>query len=276
MEPQTTDTASPGQGGMVIKIKTPIAINSSSPPPKAWQYIKESVRPSGLAELQLILLTFSTGIQDAVSFHDFHCFASNQTGNTVFLILAIALPEMNGEMFVTVNIATALGIFLAAAWLTGQIGHIVGPRRRIYLVLCNLIQTLLVFVTAALQYREGIQLEGAYTLVSIGLLAFASGSQVVQSRSLRMTEITTAMATAAWVDLVIDPNLLTLKNRPRNRRVAFLAALILGTLVGAYIFKTLGSPAALVISGAGKLLVTVMYFFNSAEEEEKSDGGESV
>jgi hypothetical protein len=29
-----------------------------------------------------------TGIQDAISFPDYHCFASNQTGNTVFLLLA--------------------------------------------------------------------------------------------------------------------------------------------------------------------------------------------
>lgn len=103
------------------------------------------------------------------------------------------------------------------------------------------------------------------TLFAIGLLATAAGSQVVQSRSLRMTEITTAMATAAWVDLMIDPDLFRVKNRPRNRRVAFLGTLVLGTLAGAFIFKRLGSPPALLVSGAGKLLVTVMYMFNPAE-----------
>src|SRR4051794_11807229 len=39
------------------------------------------------------------------------------------------------------------------------------------------------------------------------LLAFASGSEVVLSRLLAMTEISTAMVTAAWVDLLIDPHL---------------------------------------------------------------------
>ena len=88
----------------------------------------------------------------------------------------------------------------------------------------------------------------------------------MQSRSLKMTEISTAMATAAWVDLLIDSELFRVKNRPRNRRVAFLAALVLGTLSGAFIFRRLGSPPALLVSGSGKLLVTGMYFFNGAEK----------
>ncbi|KAL2182379.1 hypothetical protein L209DRAFT_767735 [Thermothelomyces heterothallicus CBS 203.75] len=225
------------------------------------------------------LLTHDPSFPDAVSFPDFHCFASNQTGNTVFLMLAIVLPEANGVMFYTANIAVALGFFLAAAWLTGQLGHIIGARRRSWLVFCNLVQTCLVSAAAALQYTHSSSQHGggggplvldtgaptASTLWSIGLLAFAAGSQVVQARAFRMTEITTAMATAAWVDLVIDRELLALRNRGRNRRIGFLVALVLGTLAGAFVFRRLGSPAALAISAAGKLLVTVMYLFNPAD-----------
>ncbi|KAK4043669.1 hypothetical protein C8A01DRAFT_32196 [Parachaetomium inaequale] len=254
---------------------------------KAWTHLNENVRASGLAELELLILTFCIGLQDAVSFPDFHCFASNQTGNTVFLMLAIVLPEADGDMFHTANIGIALGFFLAAAWLTGQLGHVVGARRRCWLVLCNLLQTGLVFAAAALQYAHqlptatsgsgsesgsSLALDGGRspsTLWAIGLLAFAAGSQVVQARSLRMTEITTAMATAAWVDLMIDPDLLVWRNRGRNRRVGFLGALVLGSLAGAFIFRRVGSPAALVVSGAGKLLVTGMYLFNPADRPPK-------
>lgn len=193
-------------------------------------------------------------------------------------MLAVVLPEANGDMFYTANIAIALGFFLTGAWLTGQLGHIIGPRRRCWLVLCNLIQTCLVSVAAAVQYTyspfrhgsSGLALDAggtptASTLWAIGLLGLAAGSQVVQARSFRMTEITTAMATAAWVDLVIDPALLALRNRGRNRRIGFLVTLVLGTMAGAFVFRRLGSPPALVISAAGKLLVTVMYLFNPAE-----------
>ncbi|CAK7240054.1 MAG: hypothetical protein STHCBS139747_001490 [Sporothrix thermara] len=219
-----------------------------------------------LAEAQLILLTVLTGMQDAVSFPDYHCFASNQTGNTVFLMVALVLPEFNGEMFITANIGAALGFFLAAGWLTGQLSHIIGPRNRLWLMTCNFIQAGLVFAAAAIQYVYGIDLEGSRAIAVIGLLAFASGSQVVQSRSLAMTEISTAMATAAWVDLLIDPRLFTIDNRPRTRRVVFLVALIVGALLGAAIYRTVGSSIAIFVSGAGKLIVAFMYLFNEAEK----------
>lgn len=184
-------------------------------------------------------------------------------------MLAIAMPEMNGDWFLTANIGMALGLFIAGAYVTGQLGHIIGRRRRLWLLFCNLMQTLMVFAAAGIQSAHGTDLGGPSTLGCIALLAFAAGSQVVQSRSLEMTEITTAMATAAWLDLIIDRDLFAAKNRPRNRRAAFLVSLVLGTLAGAYMFKHVGSPAALAVSGAGKFLVTLMFFVSPAEQEQQ-------
>ncbi|KAI2471262.1 hypothetical protein F4781DRAFT_429610 [Annulohypoxylon bovei var. microspora] len=246
--------------------------NPSSIISRVWCHMLEPVRPSGFVEFELLILTFCIGIQDAISFPDFHCFASNQTGNTVFLMLAIILPHFNGEMFITANIGAALGFFLLGSWVTGQIGHIVGPRLRIWLFCCNFIQTGLVLAAAAMQYIHGSSIQNSDAIIAIGLLAFASGSQVVQSRAFRMTEISTAMATAAWVDLVIDPELLKLKNRPRTRRAMFLTTLIAGSLAGAGIYRTAGSWVAILVSAAGKMLVTCMYLFNGAEKARKTTG----
>lgn len=170
-------------------------------------------------------------------------------------------------MFYTANIGTGLGVFLVAGWLTGQVGHIVGPRKRWWLILCNLIQTGLVFAATGIQYRYGVHDHGWTAIVVVALLAFAAGSQVVQSRSLAATEISTAMATAAWVDLMIDQKLFVLDNRPRTRRVAFLLALVIGGLVGALIYRTAGSGAALAVSGAGKGLAGLLYIFSGAEKK---------
>jgi hypothetical protein len=216
-----------------------------------------------------------TGIQDAISFPDYHCFASNQTGNTVFLLLATVLPWYDGDMFYTANIGAALGFFLLGGWLTGQVSHMVGPRMRLWLLCCNLVQSALVFAAGTLQFMYGVQQEGAVAVMVVGLLAFASGSQVVQSRSMHMTEISTAMATAAWVDLMVDPKLFRIQNRPRTRRILFLLALAAGSLVGAGIYRTDGSAVAVFVSAAGKLVVTIMYLFNRADKPRKTDGGES-
>ncbi|KAI0593823.1 hypothetical protein F4775DRAFT_576219 [Biscogniauxia sp. FL1348] len=249
--------------------------SSTTLPSRAWSYMLEPVRASSFVEFELIFLTFCTGIQDAISFPDYHCFASNQTGNTVFLMLAIVLPQLDGDMFITANIGAALGFFLAAGWITGQVGHIVGPRRRIWLVGSNFIQSCLVFAAAAIQFVYGTEHSGTTALVAIALLAFASGSQVVQSRSMKMTEISTAMATAAWVDLMIDPGMFKAKNRPRTRRVMFLASLAAGSLVGAAIYRCAGSAVAILVSAAGKMLVTLMYFFNSSDKPKNTEGEDS-
>jgi hypothetical protein len=187
-------------------------------------------------------------------------------------MLAIVMPGLDGDTFITANIGAALGFFLGAGWLTGQLSHLIGPRLRWWLVFCNLFQSCLVFAAAVIQYQQGTDSRGATAVAVVALLAFASGSQVVQSRSLAMTEISTAMATAAWVDLMIDPHMFTLKNnRPRNRRVCFLAALVCGSLVGAAIYKTAGSAVAIFISAGGKLLVTIMYLFNGTDKPKEID-----
>ncbi|KJZ78331.1 hypothetical protein HIM_02369 [Hirsutella minnesotensis 3608] len=235
------------------------------------RHLTEEVESSSFVELQLLVLTFCTGMQDATTFPDYHCFASNQTGNTVFLCLALILPQLDGDTFISANIGMALGLFLGAGWLTGQLSHAIGPRKRWWLVLSNLVQTGFVFGAAAVQYRYGTQDRGPAALAVLGLLASAAGSQVVQSRSLRLTEISTAMATAAWVDLVIDPKLFALKNRPRSRRVAFLLALVLGSLVGAIIYRELGSATAIAVSGAGKVLVTVCFLFSPSVKKQQDD-----
>lgn len=164
-----------------------------------------------------------------------------------------------------------MGLFLGAGWLTGQLSHTIGPRKRWWLLVCNLIQSGMVLGAAAVQYRYGIEDRGPKALTVVGLLAFAAGSQVVQSRSLCLTEISTAMATAAWVDLMIDPRLLSLENRPRTRRVAFLVALIVGSLMGALIYREVGSATAIAVSGAGKLVVTVLFLFSPAQRKPRDE-----
>lgn len=235
------------------------------------QHLTSDIRVNILAETELLILTFCTGIQDVATFADYHCFASNQTGNTVMLAMATILPEVTTELFVTKNIGVALGFFLAAGWMTGQLGHLIGPRSRLWIVFCNLIQTLLVFIAAAIQYAYGVDLQSERTIIVIGLLAFAAGSQVVLSRALAITEISTAMATAAWVDLLVDPRLFSANNRPRNRRASFLAAIVAGAFFGAGIYRSLGSATAVLFSGIGKIVVTLMFLFNKAEKNQPNE-----
>lgn len=229
-------------------------------------YLAAPLRIGAQIELQLLLLTLSIGIQDAIAFPDFKCFASNQTGNTV--VLAIGAAGLGGDQFILSNIGISLGTFIAGAITTGQIANVVGPTRRIWLFVTHLLQALMVFGAAAIEGVSGGQGGGPYAMESIALLAFSSGAQVASMRPMRIQEITTAMATAAWVDFVIDLRLLAASNRSRDRRALFLLILIAGSFVGAFMYKRVGSSNTLSLSAALKLLVTLTLLLNPQQPQE--------
>lgn len=225
-------------------------------------YLNAKVREDALLETELLLLAFATGIQDATTFPDYHCFASNQTGNTV--LLAVGVTAIHSSVFSLRDIGTSLGMFVAGVVILGAFGNWAGPRRRSWLLTTSIIQTAMVFAAAGLQYRHGISEDSdSYTVGIITLLAFSSGGQVAMVRALRMTEITTAMATAAYIDLFIDKEIFKLHNRPRNRRILFLASLFAGSFAGAFAYARVSSAFALLISAVGKLLATASFLLNS-------------
>lgn len=227
------------------------------------QYWLADLRVNTFVEAQLLLLTFAIGIQDAISYPDFRCFASNQTGNTV--VLAVALAGQAGSLFDAANTGVSLGAFLAGAMSTGHLGSLVRKRRRVWQVAIALAQVLMIAGSAWIQYVHGTQQSGAWARGTLALLAFASGSQVAAARAFKIPEITTAMATAAWVDLLIDEDLFAVRNRPRNRRALFLATLVAGSFAGAYARKAIGSPNAIMTSAAVKVVVIVAMLVSPGE-----------
>ncbi|KAG4422195.1 hypothetical protein IFR04_004701 [Cadophora malorum] len=228
-------------------------------------FFSENVREDALLETELLLLAFATGIQDATTFPDYQCFASNQTGNTV--LLAVGAAGVTGDIFSMRNIGVSLALFVAGSWIMGQIGHLAGCRKRWWLILSSVLQTAMIFAASGIQYRFGVkENEHIIAMGVIALLAFSSGGQVAMARALLMPEITTAMATAAYVDLFLDVNLFGRANRSRDRRVLFLLSLFAGSFAGAFAYSRVGSAFALLISAIGKLVVTVGFVLNKRLE----------
>lgn len=222
----------------------------------------EDIREDFLLEAELLILSFATGIQDAASWPDYACFASNQTGNTLFLAIGVAGLTKNGYSFP--NIGVSLSMFVAGGFVMGQLGNVVGVRKRLWLLISNLIQTTLCFCAVIIQDSWPIKRDGHAAMMVIALLAFSSGAQVAMGRSLKITEITTAMATAAFIDLVVDPDLGKLKNRLRNRRLGFLAMLIAGCFAGAFAQRDISSTCPVLMCAVLKGTVAVGFLFNKA------------
>jgi uncharacterized membrane protein YoaK (UPF0700 family) len=236
------------------------------------KWLADEIRGSLLLDGQLLLLTFVIGMQDVATFVDYSCFASNQTGNSV--LLAAGVFGLGGELVNLSNIGVSLAAFVSGGFVAGQIGNVAGPRRRWWLLLSSLLQTAMVFAASALQFVFRIRSADTVSRVVITLLAFSSGGQVAMTRGLKITEITTAMATAAWVDLFVDERFWEWKNRSRNRRIGFLILLVSGSFAGAWTYRQIGSAFVLLINAVGKAIAVVILMFNGDIEKEKTEEAE--
>ncbi|GAB1211472.1 hypothetical protein ATERTT37_000587 [Aspergillus terreus] len=230
-----------------------------------WRYLNDDIREDIVLESQLLLLSFATGIEDAATWPEYTCFASNQTGNTLFL--AIGAAGLANGLYSLPNVGMSLGMFIAGGLVMGQLGNIFGGRRRLWLIMSSLIQTALVFAALAIQYSIPVRTDGPAALGVIACLAFSSGGQVAMGRGLKITEITTAMATAAYVDVVVDPGLLMKNNRTRNRRILFVVMIAVGCFVGAFAEREVNSSFALLCCALGKAIVTLSFFWNRKIEK---------
>lgn len=227
-----------------------------------------------LLEAQLLLLALAIGIQDAVAYPDYRCFASNQTGNTVVLAVGILHPNTGAvsELFSLSTVGVSLGVFVLGVLTNGVITNIFGLAAKRWWLLCtSLWQILLVILAAILQYNfsSATSFKTSVGLLTLALIAFASGLQVAMVRAMKISDITTATATAAYIDIFIDPKLLTglTKNRGRNRRAGFLAMLITGSFIGAAGARYVSSAFALLLSIFAKVAAALLFLWTPAGAE---------
>lgn len=92
------------------------------------------------------------------------------------------------------------------------------------------------------------------------------------ARTINVPEITTAMVTSAYIDLVVDPSIFRWHNRSRNRRLSFVCSLLIGSFIGAIAYRYVGPAFALLLSAAFKTAVCVALFFNRQSAGEKGGG----
>ncbi|CAD0085105.1 unnamed protein product [Aureobasidium mustum] len=176
-------------------------------PSHLWRYLKATI-PSNthIIEVELLLLSFATGIQDAIAYPDFSCFASNQTGNTIILAIgALGISSNPSSHVDVINAIISLSCFAAGILILGQLANWLGVRQiRWWLLASNLLQTALMAAAAGLSTASEHS-KPQYSKAALAMLALSSGAQVGMVRALKITDITTAMATAAYIDVFIDP-----------------------------------------------------------------------
>lgn len=201
----------------------------------------------------LLLLTFLTGLVDAVSYLRLgHVFVANMTGNVVFLGFALA----GASGLSTVSSLLALGAFLVGAGLGGWLGVRYRKRRARLLLAANAAQAPL--LAAAMLLALSAATPGA--TLSHGLTVLLAGAMGIQNacvRRLAVADLTTTVLTLTLTGIAADSR--GGGGSRLSRRGAAVIAMALGALAGALlvlevsILVALVAALALVLTSASSL-----------------------
>src|SRR5438067_7785412 len=146
-------------------------------------------------ELVLIVVTFVTGMVDAVTYLGFgHVFAANMTGNVI--VLGFALVG-TGDISATGSVVSLAG-FIAGATGGARLGTVLHDTRHRWLVTMLGLETVLLTGAAFISLKQRADNSD---LVVVGLLAVAMGMRTATVRRLGVTDVSTTVLTSTLAGL---------------------------------------------------------------------------
>ncbi len=212
----------------------------------------------GSLPVLLVVLTITTGLIDAVSVLGLgRVFTANMTGNIVFLGFALAgVPGFSPSRSLT-----ALATFLAGAIVGGRLGQRLEASPRRWLFVVALVESSLLFAAALLArgYDGGTLVPVIQLYTLIALTALAMGVRNATVRRLAVPDLTTTVLTLTLAGLGADSSLAGGSNPRWRRRVASVAAMLGGAIVGGFLVLRGGLGLPLVLTGAITLIATAIY-----------------
>lgn len=206
----------------------------------------------------LLVLTFSTGVADAVGYLGLdRVFTGNMTGNVVILGMGAA----GADDLPVLGPVCALAAFMAGAAVGGRCvrGHDAGWGRRVSLLMLAVAALLAVTaVYAAVEPRVGSEGTGASapTVAVAAVVAVAMGLQAALARHVAVKDVTTVVVTSTITGLAADSWLGARTGQPWARRLLAILLIAAGAAVGALLLRVdlaagLALSAALTVVVAG-------------------------
>jgi uncharacterized membrane protein YoaK (UPF0700 family) len=217
-------------------------------------------------ELVLVVVTFVTGMVDAVTYLGFgHVFAANMTGNIIVLGFALA---GTGDISATASVVS-LAAFIAGAAVSARLSGVLQPRRHRWLLSMLSLETgVLASAAAVALAQRAISTD----LVVVGLLAVAMGMRTVTVRRLGISDVSTTVLTSTLAGLAADTLLRGAPFRTGGVRLVIVAAMLLGAASGAVLLGG-GAARVLGICAGLVLLLTIGYVTALGGGDLGGDGG---
>lgn len=203
----------------------------------------------------LLLLTFSTGLADAISVLVLgHVFVANMTGNVIFLGFWFA-PDANVDLTAAL---VAFPSFVAGTILGGRMMRYFGDRIRTWLTTALGTEAALL---AALSIAAGTGVCGYHDnskLFLIAGLSIAYGLQHATARQFGVQELTTTVLTSTIVGLGVDSRLAGGTGSREKLRYSVVLTMCAGAVLGATLTRLVVAPVLAL--AAGITVVSMLIF----------------
>ena len=203
----------------------------------------------------LIVLTFSTGIVDAVSYLGLgRVFTANMTGNVVLLGFGIAgaggLP--------VVSPIVSLAAFIVGSGIGGALARRMGDRHPRHVSYALGLEATLLAGAAVLAAATDPHPATFAADAMIALMAAAMGIRNATARRLAVPDLTTTVLTMTITGLAADSTLAGGTGKGSLRRVSAVVAMLAGAVAGALLLRT-GPTLPLAVAAALALATCVAY-----------------
>lgn len=206
-----------------------------------------STEPARLHLVLMLVLTFSTGVIDAVGYLGLdRVFTGNMTGNVVILGMAL----IGADNLPVVGPSIALACFMLGAVIAGRVlrPEAAGWSRRTTSLLTAVGATMT--AVAIVLFLHAPHAGDPVTLAITGALAVAMGIQAATARHLAVKDVTTVVVTSTLTGLAADSRLGGGSGKHTGRRLGAVVLILAGATAGAALLH--------VHPGLGVLLTAVL------------------
>jgi uncharacterized membrane protein YoaK (UPF0700 family) len=199
----------------------------------------ESPVSERLTVVCLLLLTFSTGVVDAISVLVLgHVFVANMTGNVIFLGFWFAphsLVDMTAALVAFVS-------FVAGAILGGRLSRHLDHDVRRWLTVALGIEVVMLVTLSILSGTGVLDYHDNTKLILIAGLALTFGSQAATARQFGVQELSTTVLTTTIVGIGFDSRLAGGTGRRERLRYGVVLTMCAGALVSATMIRWAVAP----------------------------------
>jgi uncharacterized membrane protein YoaK (UPF0700 family) len=212
----------------------------------------------------LLLLTFATGLADAISILVLgHVFVANMTGNVIFLGFWLA-PKTNIDLTAVV---VALPTFVCTTIVSGRLSRHFGERTRPWITTVLAMEIVLLVALSILAGAGVLHYHDNTKLIMIGMLAVTFGLQHSSARQFGIQELSTTVLTSTIVSLGLDSHLAGGTGAREKLRFGVVLTMCAGALVGATMSRFVVAP---VFAVTAAVVATSLLIFRFGPTETKT------